>query len=619
MSAEESELLKALARSVVAALTPVPGHAITLQQESFVEPLLQDSQGGRSRLGEVLRLHHRIAILGPPGSGKSSLLAHRAVSSAEAYLAGVSGARCPLFVQARELEWSVADSQRVLESWIGGNVAAKNWRAVLDSGACELLVDGVDEASTPEPMLAQLGDLAAAHPSLAIVVTSRPAHLRAELRDFTTYSIAPFDRPQMIELITQLTGRQSSATESFRAALSDAPELQSIATQPMFLQLLWQLFQTRGQLPATRAILISDAIDALMFREDIKSGHKEHGLSIEMRFQIFGHLATRMYEVGDTTLSGEELMSEIAAEEQLVDAQAAAVDVFEAPWIMPAAEGRFSFAHELFQLYFIARHHLNEPGALLELVGLDESRRREILEIAAGLVDDVAPLVDACLRRGWLFDAANCLGNARAENQALCAHVAGVFRQSVPSVVLRHLAPLSSPHAQSAREPIDHYALMRKLDQACDKALPNHRRGAEFEAFTQAFFAPLFNTVQQDCRTEAGEIDLILEVRLQSPFWSEFGADVLVECKNLSAPVELKEVGHFDSKVRQARVKLAFFVSVSGFTVDAMRDLRNLSSNPLNPLVVPVTGDKIRNALRRGEDLEEFLKAAIRTIKYKRR
>jgi hypothetical protein len=160
---------------------------------------------------------------------------------------------------------------------------------------------------------------------------------------------------------------------------------------------------------------------------------------------------------------------------------------------------------------------------------------------------------------------------------------------------------------------------MRKLDQACDKALPNHQRGAEFEAFTQEFFAPLFNIVQQDCRTEAGEIDFILEVRLQSPFWLEFGADVLVECKNLSKPVELKDVGHFDSKVRQSRVKLAFFVSVSGFTVDAMTDMRNLSSNPLNPLVVPVTGDRIRKALRRGENIEEFLKSEIRTIKYKRR
>jgi len=314
----------------------------------------------------------------------------------------------------------------------------------------------------------------------------------------------------------------------------------------------------------------------------------------------------------------EEIKSEIGEEEQLVDQQATAMDMLAAPWIITSAKGSFSFAHKMFQMYFMARHHCDQPGALFELSGLNEPDRREILNIVAGLVDDVAPLVDACLGRGLLIDAAGCLGNARAENRALCGHVAREFRRSVPSVVLQHLTSFSSPGAQPDQEAVDHYGLMCNLDHACDKALPNHRRGAEFEVFAQAFFAPLFTTVQRNCRTESGEIDLILEVQRQSPFWLEFGADVLVECKNLSAPVELKEVGHFDSKVRQARVKLAFFVSVSGFTANAMTDLRNLSSNPLNPLVVPITGEKIRSALRRGEDLEEFLKTAIRSIKYKR-
>jgi hypothetical protein len=68
-----------------------------------------------------------------------------------------------------------------------------------------------------------------------------------------------------------------------------------------------------------------------------------------------------------------------------------------------------------------------------------------------------------------------------------------------------------------------------------------------------------------------------------------------------------------------ARVKLAFFVSVSGFTDDAWRTLRNHATQMSTPLVVPLSGTEIKNALVDGAILEEFFKRAIREMKYLRK
>ncbi len=125
--------------------------------------------------------------------------------------------------------------------------------------------------------------------------------------------------------------------------------------------------------------------------------------------------------------------------------------------------------------------------------------------------------------------------------------------------------------------------------------------------------------VSRDLNTENGELDLVVELGRMDPFWFEFGGDALIECKNWSSNVPLKEVGSFVTKVNQGRVKLGFFVSVSGFTPDAIRTLRNNASNTSAPLVVPISGGEIKTALMRGEVLEEFFKKAIRSFKYLRK
>jgi hypothetical protein len=78
-------------------------------------------------------------------------------------------------------------------------------------------------------------------------------------------------------------------------------------------------------------------------------------------------------------------------------------------------------------------------------------------------------------------------------------------------------------------------------------------------------------------------------------------------------------VCQFIAKVNQGRVKLAFFVSVSGFTADAEQRLRIQASNINMPLIVPIEGADLKEMLLKREYFEEFFKRKIREIKYLRK
>jgi hypothetical protein len=89
--------------------------------------------------------------------------------------------------------------------------------------------------------------------------------------------------------------------------------------------------------------------------------------------------------------------------------------------------------------------------------------------------------------------------------------------------------------------------------------------------------------------------------------------------KNWDSHIPLKEVAAFCHKVTQARVRLGFIVSVSGFTDDAIRTLRNQASNVNAPLIVPISGDDLKKLIRKRGQLDEFFKDKIREIKYVRK
>lgn len=158
--------------------------------------------------------------------------------------------------------------------------------------------------------------------------------------------------------------------------------------------------------------------------------------------------------------------------------------------------------------------------------------------------------------------------------------------------------------------------LLSQLKAACDSRLANHIRGKRFEEFSQAFFDGPFKPVRTNYRTIHSEIDLIMEINSVDRFWTAWGTDVFIECKNLDRHLEASECHAFISKTETARLKLGFLVSLNGFTKDALAAIRSCSLAEKRPLIVPITGEGIRELLERNGAVETFLKNQVRDVLY---
>ena len=211
--------------------------------------------------------------------------------------------------------------------------------------------------------------------------------------------------------------------------------------------------------------------------------------------------------------------------------------------------------------------------------------------------------------------AANCLREGRTENRVLEAYVLDQFQRELGSELIKKLAGGVIEEKRPQPESI-HSLLRRQLAEVRDPDLPSHEKGKRFEEYAERFFRQTFNVVDVNRNTENGEIDLILENTGTDPFWTEWGGDIFVECKNWDTSRPLKETAVFSNKVRMSRGKLGFFVSVSGFTEDALRTLKNQVADRDAPLIVPITGESMESMLDHREKFDLYFRESIRKIKH---
>jgi|GEM_PF-6358865 len=583
---------------------------------------LESPDGKRVASPEVFDNQPRVLIVGAAGSGKAVMLRRYVADAARRYLSRQAGMLCPIFISGNQLPQ--------LFNRTGGGVVLVNGsqsvdatavREILESGRVKLIVDGIDEIGHHADAVHKLVTLLTAYPALTCVLSSRPTVNLNGFHILQRYVVSPFDRSQALSFIEQLSGPSDSG-RAFLSALAQQPKLLEMSRQPLMLAMLWHRYERASVLPTDLARTLSDIVDTFINRWNAKRAFP-NTLTINERLEVLGEIAVRIYVSDRIDIGPNEIGAAVAAVVlRQVDRDDLWRDVATTGLLIEVAEQRFSFIHRLFLTYFVARRLRDDAIGLLSLLDDHQWDRGELLELACGLADDVKALVQGCLSRGWLIEAASCVSAGRTRDKSLVDIVASRIGDAIGDRVARRLTQVwpretAVSIADRTAERIES-DLLTILDAASDMTVPNHVRGARFEAFAERMFSGLFKVVFKDYRTENGELDLILENLGHSPFWLEFGGDVLVECKNLTNRAPTHDIGHFLNKVTQARVKLAFILSDSGFTADAERALRNHASNPALALVVPITGRAIRAALETRDDLEEFLKDAIRAIKYLR-
>ena len=124
----------------------------------------------RRHVLEALATHPRLLVVGGRAAGKSSLVSFLAATAAERSLASVN--RVPLLVPVERMEQLALDEREIARL----NPAAGDdaLRRTLEDGRAVVLVDGLDQAGSPDVLKESLAALTKRYTRTSFVVTTRP-------------------------------------------------------------------------------------------------------------------------------------------------------------------------------------------------------------------------------------------------------------------------------------------------------------------------------------------------------------------------------------------------------------------------------------------------------------
>lgn len=658
-------LLVRLATATARAARPWPQAFGRGESGPAANVFLDDMRGVAMSAEQVFASGNRLIIIGAPGAGKTTLMRNRALEMAEAYLENQNGRlRVPLLISARLLHDTgsavpLHDYMGVLAHYcvthLNVEVDHDELEASLRTGAIELLVDGLDELGLDwNHMVGQLSDLFRTMPQLCAVVSSRPAALIVRFADFVAYTIADLNIAQIQQVVNQMTPDQPQLAIAFARAMEQAPSLAALARTPLLLHIMLALLNEHGEVPASKSVLFSSAIDVMLSRWDARR-RSDRPEQAEFRrsdiYAVLGATAAMMFSGSRVSISRNELA-------QVVDAVLNPHGRFD-PGIedtltsnglfIETAQNQFSFVHKAFAEYFTAWFYRDDVPQLIEMMSREDGEA--VLEFACGIIENPAILIEKAVARGHLVLAAKMSTAGRFDNDTLQRYVAQAFRQVLGP---RFLALLAEPRvvptasmigdntvdpvrdateiqttpvetasgqtppaepASAASKDLAVWAedqLLTLLDGVRDDSKPNEVRGRLFEEFAGVFFGKVFRVAYSNYLTDRGEIDLILELEPGGLYWSDFGNEALVECKNLRRKARYDQAATFITKLKQSRRKLGFIVSYLGFTDGALQAIHDNAADTSNALVIAITGEDIRKSLQLSEEINEFFKNAYR-------
>ncbi|MGY3514802.1 NACHT domain-containing protein [Micromonospora sp. PTRAS2] len=307
----------------------------TRDDDSSPESSLEDGEGRVSynyTLGGALDKYHHLAILGLPGSGKTTALKRIAVAYADkSRLAGSAdglpkASWFPVVIKCRHLAGSVRNTILQIIAEQVERAEMPEYRddferlvaSELRNGNLMLLVDGLDEIASAGDRLAfvsQLRTFIGVYPKCRLVVTSREAGFRSvaasvnsichplRVADLSDASIRTLVVAWHSEVVGKSVGVKKKALE-LAEFIIDTDRVHSLATNPLLLTTLLLVQRWVGQVPRRRSVLYDKAIEVLLMTWNAE-GHLP--LDPEEAIPQLAYTAYAMMARGRKTVTLDEL------------------------------------------------------------------------------------------------------------------------------------------------------------------------------------------------------------------------------------------------------------------------------------------------------------------------
>lgn len=557
-------------------------------EELFVDINLRNDKGHLFKASEFsIKNTGKYFVVGNAGSGKTVLLNYLSYIYSKNYLEKKSP--IPIKISARNLS-----SSNTIESEIEKIIGSKENIPII------LLIDGLDELInySIERLFKEISKL---NYLFSTIVSSRPRLKELLFTDFETIKIEGFNKSQITGIISKRFDKKHSA--NLLHSLDRIESIKSLITIPLFINLFTKVFEAFGRIPDSKYNLLETYTNYILSTWDLQKNIGSRALLNLGDINLFlGSIAYYQYKLGVANSSLDELWNSSKSVLKLKKSDfIELISYYNERGILISQDERILFAHKTINEYYLVKYCLKNENAFRVLIDKN-------INLLIDNIKDVEQLISKLISENKLSLAYEFVNKSEIANKSIILNLFKYIFNSAKAV---------SQTKGDKQETNDLLELWYGLE---DKQLNSYEKGKIFEEFAIALFESFFNILSHNLNTQNGEFDIVMEQKSIEPFWSEYGGIILIECKNWSSNIPLKDIGSFHSKVLNSRAKLGIFISMSGFTKDAKRMAENIANSISNPLIVLISGKDIKDYLFSEKlDLNIFLKNIITEIRLNRK
>lgn len=399
---------------------------------------------------EAIARHHRLMVKGSPGSGKTMLVKHIALSYGAGRLNSLSEQPVPILLELHRLNDPALTQEGLIQALTDAferndfPQAGRFIRQSLQQGTLMLLLDGLDEVNSVvrQNVVRQIRDLLEQYDRCRVVVTCRTAVYRGEFDSISrqTLEVIEFSDQQIRQFLGAWEREMppEKSVDQLIQTLRDRPRIMVLARNPLLLTIIAYLYtDTSFILPHSRAEFYQRSTDVLLeqWQQDFNRYRGSDKRRVLQHLALYNLDQSQQDHQDRRSLGYETVLSQIREilpnlnRSPETDTLPILDEIVERSGLFLKIDGgdRYQFAHLTLQEYFAAAALVDDTKGLVTRFQKDPDTWREVAKLWCGLAGNSTQFITA-VHQADAITAFECLADAQEVDQTVAESIINEFK-----------------------------------------------------------------------------------------------------------------------------------------------------------------------------------------------